>query len=222
MEREHLALDGLLRELARAPGGADDAFVTRVLARTRRPAFPRNAVLAAAVTLIAMGFAWAFAPEAPTGRIGFSTQACLVPDAVRMRILLKDPANEHLLLLGEAPIGADARVPADAPLLLQAVGRDGMALWTAPSFVRVRKSPPTPGPSLDRKSARSVEFARDVKPILDQHCAGCHADGDLVHSAVKPFEARRSALVTQTHAPLPDVERGRLALWVDLGAPGRP
>lgn len=222
MDREHLALDGLLRELARAPGGQDDAFVAQVLSRARRPAFPRNALLAAAATLIAMGFAWAFAPEAATGGIGFSRQACLVPDAVRMRILLKEPANEHLLLLGEAPIDGQVRVPADAPLLLQAVGQDGMALWTSPSFVRVRKSPPTPGPSLDRKSARAVEFVRDVKPILDQHCSGCHADADLVHSAVKPFEARRSALVTQTHSPLPDVERRQLALWVDLGAPGRP
>jgi hypothetical protein len=169
-----------------------------------------------------MGLAWAFPPNLPTGRIAFSAQACLVPDAVRMRILLKEPASEHLLLLGEAPIDGEARVPAEAPLLLQAVGRDGMALWTAPTPVRVRKSPPTPGLSLERRSARTVEFVRDVKPILDQHCAGCHAEADLVHSAVKPFEARRSPLVTQAHAPLSTGDRQQLALWVDLGAVGRP
>ena len=222
MEREHLALDGLLRELARAPGGDDDAFVERVLAGTRRPAGARHALLAAAGMLLAMGFAWAFAPEAPTGRMAFSRQACLVPDAVRMRLLLGEPGTERLLLLGEVPIDAEPRVPAGPPLLLQAVGRDGMALWTAPTFIRVRKSPPTPGPALDPRFARSVEFARDVKPILDQHCSGCHAEADLVHSAVKPFAARRSPLVTQSHSSISAAERSQLALWVDLGAPGRP
>jgi hypothetical protein len=222
MEREHLALDGLLRELARAPRGDDDAFVSALLARTRRSADPRKAVVAAAALLIAMAFAWAFAPDAPTGRIEFSRQACLVPDAVRMRILLKEAESDSLLLLGEVPIGGAARVPADAPLLLQAVGRDGLARWTAPAFTRVRKSPPLPAPQLDRKSARTVEFARDVKPILEQHCSGCHADGELVHAAVKPFEARNSPLVTQVHAPLSAAERHQLALWVDLGAAGRP
>jgi hypothetical protein len=222
MDREHLALDGLLRELARAPSGDDDAFVARVLARTQQPAAWRNALVAAAAVLLAMGFAWAFAPDAPTGRIAFSQQACLIPDAVRMRILVKEPASEDLLLLGEVPIDGEAHVPAGAPLLLQAVGRDGLAVWTAPTFTQVRKSPPTPGRSIDRKSARTVEFARDVKPILEQHCSGCHAEGDLVRSAVTPFEARRSPLVTQAHAPLSTAERHQLALWVDLGAVGRP
>jgi len=221
MDREHLALDGLLRELARAPE-TDDAFVARVLARSRAPVATSNALAAAAALLLAMGLAWAFAPEASTGRIAFSRQACLVPDAVRMRILMKDSAAEPLLLLGELPIDGDAQIPADAPILLQAVGRDGMALWTAPAFTRVRRSPPTPGPTLTRKSARTAEFARDVKPILDQHCSGCHAEADLVASAVKPFEARRSPLVTQTHEPLSAAERRQLALWVDLGAVGRP
>ena len=222
MEREHLAIDGLLRELARAPGGDDDAFISRVLAGRRRAAATRNAIVAAAGMLLAMGFAWAFAPEAPTGRIAFSRQACLVPDAVRMRLLLKEPATEPLLLLGEGPIDAEPRVPAGALLLLQAVGRDGMALWTAPTYIRVRKTSTRPGPALDRSAARTVEFARDVKPILDQHCSGCHAEADLVHSAVKPFGARRSPLVTQSHAPISAAERVQLALWVDLGAPGRP
>jgi hypothetical protein len=221
MEHDHAALDGLLRELARAPEG-DDAFVERVLARTRGPAATRKALSAAAALLLALSFAWAFAPDAPTGRIAFSRQACLVPDAVRLRILMEEPAREQLLLLGEVPIDAEVRVPAGAPLLLQAVGRDGLALWTAPAPTRVRASPPTPGPSLDRKSARTVEFARDVKPILKKHCSGCHAESDLIALAVKPFEARRSPLVTQSHEPLSAAERQQLALWVDLGAVGRP
>ena len=46
--------------------------------------------------------------------------------------------------------------------------------------------------------------------------------GAMVRAAVKPFEARRSPIVTQSHAPLSDSERLQVALWVDLGAPGRP
>jgi hypothetical protein len=67
--------------------------------------------------------------------------------------------------------------------------------------------------TLDKKDAR----APDIKPILDRHCAGCHAESELLASA-KPFDARNSALVTQTHAPLPAADRRQLALWVDLGA----
>jgi hypothetical protein len=62
-----------------------------------------------------------------------------------------------------------------------------------------------------------------VKPLLDQHCAGCHAEAEIVNaSTVKPFDARRSGLVTQSHAPIPAADRRHLALWVDLGAAGRP
>lgn len=220
MEREDFAIDGLLRELARAPGGDDDAFVKRVLARTRPSQRPTLAV--AAVLLLSMGSLFALAPEAPTGRIASVRPACLLPDATKMRVILRDPASGGLLLLGEVPVGAPARVPADAHLLLQAVGPDGLALWTSPRWIQVPASPRAPGAILDRKQARAVDFTRDVKPILDQHCGGCHAEGDLVRAAVKPFDARRSPLVTQTHAPLPASERQQLALWVDLGAAGRP
>lgn len=222
MERDDFAIDGLLRELARAAEGEDRAFVARVMAGTRRTPSRRPAIAAAAAILISIAAALAIPAEAPMGRIDFAGPACLVPDATRMRILMKEPASGRLLLLGEAPIRGDARVPADASLLLQAVGPDGLALWTAPQWTRVRPSPPAAGVALDRKSARSVEFARDVKPVLDQHCAGCHAEADLLRSSVKPFEARRSALVTQTHAALPAADRRQLALWVDLGAIGRP
>lgn len=222
MERDDLAIDGLLRELARAPG-SDDAFVSRVLARTRKPASPRPAALAAAAFLLAAGVSMLFPSPAPTGRLGFSTPACLVPEAARMRVLVKDPSDGALLVLGEAPVTADVRVPAATPLLLQALDRDGVAVWTSPRWIQIRRSPTAPDEvPLDRKSARRVEYARDVKPILDSHCRGCHAEADLSRDAVKPFEARRSPLVLQSHAPLSDPERRQLALWVDLGAPGRP
>ncbi len=221
MERDDLAIDGLLRELARAPGGDDHAFVARVLARTQHPAPWKPAAFAAAI-LVAMGMVYAMAPEAPTGRIDFAHQSCLLPDAVRMRVLAKEAASERLYLLGEVAMDAVPRVPASTPLLFQAVGRDGLAIWTAPSFVKVRPTPSTPGLMLDRKSARRVDFARDVKPILDLHCSGCHAEAELVREGVTPFEARRSRLVTQTHAPISSDDRRQLALWVDLGACVRP
>jgi hypothetical protein len=222
MERDDLALDGLLRELARAPQGDDEAFVARVLAGERKPKSPRPAILAAAVLLIGMGMLFAFPPPPAIGRLEFRRAACLVPDATHLRILMKEPDTGRLLLLGQAPIDAEVRVPAGAPLLLQALGPDGMARWTSPDWIRVRRSGPSSAAALDPRSARSVEFARDVKPILDKHCSGCHAESDLVRAAVKPFEARRSPIVTQSHAPLSDSERLQVALWVDLGAPGRP
>src|SRR4030095_9011316 len=55
MERDDLAIDGLLRELARAPEGEDHAFVSRVLARTRKPTLPHAPIVAAAAILFAMG-----------------------------------------------------------------------------------------------------------------------------------------------------------------------
>jgi len=97
-----------------------------------------------------------------------------------------------------------------------------MALWTDREVLRLRPREvraPSSGPlvTFDRKSARPVDYGRDVKPILDQYCAGCHAEPDLLALA-KPFDARHSPLVTETHGTIPATERRRLALWVDLGA----
>jgi len=212
MEREDFALDGLLRELARTPE-SDDAFVRRVLARTQPRPGSRRALffIAAAGLFAALGFL--FEP-APTARMGFARQACLVPEAKSMRLLTMQGG-----LLGEVPIGAQVRVPANTVLLLQAVGADGMAVWTDREELRlkpreVRGAPAGPVATLRPKS---VDYRRDVKPILDQYCVGCHAENDLLASA-KPFDARHSALVTQIHGLLPAPERRQLALWVDLGA----
>jgi hypothetical protein len=219
MDREQDAIDGLLRELARAPEGDDEAFVQRVLAGTRKPVSHTPLLLAAAALLLAVGGFFAFPAQPATGRLGFTRAACLVPEATQMRILMKEPGAERLFQFGQVPIGADARVPAGQPILLQAVGADGLALWTSPDWIQVR---PSSAPAIDPKPARTVDFARDVKPILDQHCSGCHAEAELLRAAVKPFEARRSPIVTQTHALLSGAERSQLALWVDLGAAARP
>jgi hypothetical protein len=217
MEHDDRALDGLLQELARAPE-ADDAFVRRVLARAKRPVFPRALFFAAAASvLLALGFL--FEP-APAAQLGFARQACLVPEARAMRLFAIDGGRR--VLLGELPVDAQARLPAMLPIMLQAVGEDGMALWTDPEVYRlrpreVRARSTGPVVPLGGKGARRVDYVRDVKPILDQHCVGCHAESELLATA-KPFDARRSALVTQTHATIPVAERRELALWVDLGA----
>jgi hypothetical protein len=216
MDIDDRALDGLLRELSRAPQGADEAFLDRVFARTERKTdWKPRLLIAAAVLVAALGF---LLEPPPTSRIGFAPQACLVPEAKSMRLLLDDG-----VLLGEVPIDAQVRVPVGIPIRLQAVDADGYAVWTAPSVTRPSASGLRTGIELDKKAARTVEYARDVKPLLDQHCAGCHVEAELVSAAtVKPFEARRSPLVTQSHAPIPPADRRQLALWVDLGASSRP
>jgi hypothetical protein len=217
MERDDLALDGLLRELARAPEG-DEAFVRGVLARAERPVSRRALFfVAAAGVLAALGFL--FEP-APSARLGLARQACLVPEAKAMRVFTVDEGRR--LLLGEVPLDSQVRVPAGLPILLQALGDDGMALWTDPDVYRLRPREvraPSTGPvvALSRKLARPVDYGQDVKPILDQHCVGCHAEGELL-AAAKPFDARHSALVAGAHVPIPASERRRLALWIDLGA----
>jgi hypothetical protein len=221
MERDDLALDGLLRELARAPQGDDEAFVARVLAGTRKPASHRPALAAAAVVLIGIVAMFAFPPAPATGRVDFRRAACLVPDATHLRLLVKEPGTDRLLLLGQAPIDGEVRVPAETPVLLQALGADGLARWTSSDVIRVRPAAPSRAPVMDPKAARAVEFGQ-AKAILDQHCSGCHAESELVRAGVKPFEARRSPIVKQTHGLLSDSERLQLALWVDLGASGRP
>lgn len=217
MDRDDLALDGLLRELARAPEG-DDAFVRRVLARTgprsRRPSRRAPIALAAAGLFVALGF---LLDAPPAARMGFHAQACLVPDAKSMRVIAAD--GDRRVLLGEVPIDAQVLVPAATPILLQAVGADGMALWTDrdPLVLRpgeIRAAATAPRATLEK---RSVDYRRDVKPLLDQHCSGCHAESELLATA-KPFHARRSGLVTQTHGLLASTERRQIALWVDLGA----
>jgi len=217
MDSDDRALDGLLRELGRAPhSGADEAFVARVVARAERKTdWKPRLLIAAAVLVAALGFL--FEPPA-TAPMDFARHACLHPEAKSMRLLLNDG-----VLLGEVPIDAQVRVPAATPILLQAVDADGYAVWTAPSVIRPSASGARGGIALDKKAARTVDYARDVKPLLDQHCAGCHVEAEIVSaSTVKPFDARHSGLVTQTHAPIPAADRRHLALWADLGAPGRP
>jgi len=217
MERDDLALDGLLRELSRAPEG-DDAFVRAVLGRAERPVSRRALFfVAAAGALAALGFL--FEP-APSARLGLARQACLLPEARAMRVFTIDGGRR--LVLGEVPPNSQVRVPAGLPIMLQALGDDGLALWTDREVYRLRPREvraPSTGPvvALSRKLARPVDYGRDVQPILGQHCVGCHAENELL-AVAKPFDARHSALLSGNHVAIPASERRRLALWVDLGA----
>jgi len=217
MEPDDLALDGLLQELARAPEG-DEAFVRRMMARTERPVLRRALFFVAAAGILAvLGFL--FEPE-PSARMGFARQACLLPEAKAMRVFTIDGGQR--LLLGEVPLESQVRVPAGLPIALQAVGDDGMALWTDRDVTRLRPREiraPSSGPvvTLRRKLARPVDYGHDAKPILDRYCVGCHAESELL-AAAKPFDARHSALLIENHVTIPASERRQLALWVDLGA----
>ncbi|MBV8882174.1 MAG: hypothetical protein JO332_19620 [Planctomycetaceae bacterium] len=210
MDRDDFALDGLLRELARDQA-RDEAFLRRVLAGSRRrPSRRAYFFVAAAGLFAAVGF---FLDPTPDARLGFRPQACLVPEAKTIRLISKGE------LLGEVPIDAQVRVPSGTPILLQAVGADGLALWTDRREVRLRprENRAVPGAPAAALHPTSVSYRRDVQPILDAHCVQCHAEEELLANA-KPYSARQSALVTQTHRLLASSDRRQLALWVDLGA----
>lgn len=111
-------------------------------------------------------------------------------------------------LVGEAPVEQDGsfnvEVPADIPLLLQAVDKQGMAvattgwIWVKPDesrgcigchedperipenvYVQALKRPSTML-VLPPEKRRTISFAEDIAPLLQNHCATahCHTGGD--------------------------------------------
>jgi hypothetical protein len=110
-------------------------------------------------------------------------------------------------VLGVAPVEADGsfqlEVPADTPLMLQALDADGLALeecgwiWARPREWRgcigchedPERTPPNrfveavgkpavvlaPPPS----ARRAVTFRREVLPVVERRCAGCHTGSDV-------------------------------------------
>jgi hypothetical protein len=179
--------------------------------------------------------------------------------------------------LGEVAVEADGsfnvEVPANIPIELQLIDEDGIALRSC-SWIWVRNRETrgcigchedgerTPenrfvkaleGPSvaltLPPDKRRTVEFGRDVQPIISAKCstASCHADGvthEAIEDNVRPGSARTSPLIWHIFgrntsrswdedpagggvakmpppvaASLTDDERATLVEWIDLGAP---
>jgi hypothetical protein len=111
-------------------------------------------------------------------------------------------------LIGEAPIEKDGSfhvvAPAEIPLQLQALDRDGLALSTS-SWIWTRykgrqgcvgchedleRTPPNrfvdavakPGVRLllPPERRRTVDFRHDLAPIVEARCAGCHGEGSKI------------------------------------------
>ena len=111
-------------------------------------------------------------------------------------------------LLGTAPVESDGSayfsVPANTPISIQALDEQGQALQLMRSWTVVQpgenascigchesqnQSPPVTVPAAMRREpselqttweapARGFSYVRDVQPVLDRHCVGCH-DGSL-------------------------------------------
>ncbi len=157
-------------------------------------------------------------------------------------------------LLGEVDLAGDGsfnvEVPADIPVELQLLDEDGLALrscawiWTrwkeARGCIGCHEDPERTPPNrlveavqrpaarvtLPPERRRFVDFAHDVRPIVERRCLGCHGDGGspprldgagayeaLLADAVRPGEARTSPLMwhllgRRTDRPWDDIDGG--------------
>ncbi len=103
-------------------------------------------------------------------------------------------------------------------------------------------------PASEAADAAKVDFARDIRPILAQHCAACHGPDEktrkaklrldlresaLARKAIVPGDAKRSHLLERIEStdeseqmpppdakkPLSDRQKQLLRTWIEQGAP---
>ncbi|MGB6854058.1 MAG: hypothetical protein WBG49_15875 [Thermoanaerobaculia bacterium] len=154
-------------------------------------------------------------------------------------------------LLGEAPVEADGSfhidIPADLPVQLQILDDNGMALatcgwiWTRPREFRgcigCHEDPElTPenrfvaaaGRPADQltppaESRRSVTFKEQVMPIIETHCARCHADPEarfpFVSTAGESRAEETFVALMSTENPMINPGRARTSylIWLLFG-----
>ena len=123
---------------------------------------------------------------------------------------------EAMRILGTTPVQEDGsamfRIPADTPVAFQAVDAEGKAVQLMRSWLSARPGeivscvgchehptsiPPVKEslalstPPAELKSwygpARGFDFAREVQPVLNKHCIGCH-DGTQANMDLRPEE----------------------------------
>ena len=160
------------------------------------------------------------------------------------------PALAARRLLGEAPIPADGsfqvQVPANTPVQLQILDADGLAFRSS-AWIWVRnhanqgcvgchedpeRTPPnrltlalrSPAVALDPppEARRTVDFRRDVMPVLRANCFECHGDGgkpplldgDAEPGDVTPNRAYRSLLSAYV---VPGAARQSRLVWHVFG-----
>lgn len=118
----------------------------------------------------------------------------------RLRILGEMPVRHEGVIDGNGNVDTSflARVPADTPITFQTLDRNGMVLNMAQTWHQVRpgearydcggchahsKNPldfettaANTIPPTDMTHPTTVEYLRDIQPILASRCAGCHND----------------------------------------------
>jgi formylglycine-generating enzyme required for sulfatase activity len=121
-------------------------------------------------------------------------------------------------LLGTVPVDGDGsaffRVPANTPIAVQPLDAEGKALQVMRSWFTVmpgetlscvgcheqqNQTPPLAPSAASRRSpdaitpwqgpTRNIAFRREVQPVLDRHCVGCH-DGTTEQAGRVPFSLR--------------------------------
>lgn len=125
---------------------------------------------------------------------------------------------EVMRILGTVPIEEDGsalfRVPAGVPLSLQALDREGKAVqlmrswYTAmpgekASCIGCHESPAEAPSGMTKRAqtrvpsdiapwygpARGFDFEREVQPVLDRHCVGCHSAAGGAQPDLRPLAA---------------------------------